>query len=374
MQHNNPENEPAVTKAVTQTSLPPPHSNSTSPQVLEHTTTTQTTTLLKQPSPSRRPFLQQLPPSGCSPARGAELNRKSSMTNAEDAGETSRTALTPRTDKLSNNGVKSPPPSNGMMKEAAMPPRALLTPPRSDSIAQRNRSTPQQQQPVEHTPTVERNRIPKNPRDGASPKQRRPTPGLSSSGSMKSQKSARSIPSPQRQPPAEVYDPDSQEQALFEQRLCEDAYGVAVRKINSNGKAQLRYVKCVPWDSADDDGSKGSASKSANSLKGRFSRNSRKRGLLLNASAPTRALAWGRHNKIPLEKFVSVRKGKMTDRTRKNPQPSSRLLSLMTDTQTLDIEAPTRLDRDKFARAFARFLQIPIESDDAGGTGTSSEF
>ena len=31
-----------------------------------------------------------------------------------------------------------------------------------------------------------------------------------------------------------------------------------------------------------------------------------------------------------------------------------------TATTTLDIEAPTKLDRDKFARAFARFLNIPL--------------
>jgi hypothetical protein len=30
---------------------------------------------------------------------------------------------------------------------------------------------------------------------------------------------------------------------------------------------------------------------------------------------------------------------------------------------SLDIEAPTRVDRDKFARAFAKFLRVPLESD-----------
>jgi hypothetical protein len=29
-------------------------------------------------------------------------------------------------------------------------------------------------------------------------------------------------------------------------------------------------------------------------------------------------------------------------------------------TTTLDIEAPTKLDRDKFARAFSRFLNVPL--------------
>ena len=46
-------------------------------------------------------------------------------------------------------------------------------------------------------------------------------------------------------------DPDDQEQALFEQRLCEDVYGVAVRKINQNGKSNLRYVKCSWVDASE---------------------------------------------------------------------------------------------------------------------------
>jgi len=33
---------------------------------------------------------------------------------------------------------------------------------------------------------------------------------------------------------------------MFEQRLCEDEFGVAVQKINQNGKSVLRYVRCVP--------------------------------------------------------------------------------------------------------------------------------
>ena len=38
------------------------------------------------------------------------------------------------------------------------------------------------------------------------------------------------------------------EQTLFELRLFGVDYGVAVRKIHSNGKAQLRYVKCIPLE------------------------------------------------------------------------------------------------------------------------------
>jgi hypothetical protein len=43
------------------------------------------------------------------------------------------------------------------------------------------------------------------------------------------------------------------------------------------------------------------------------------------------------------------------------------LLSLVTDDAnhpSLDIEAPTKLDRDKFARAFAKFLGVPLEGED----------
>jgi len=43
-------------------------------------------------------------------------------------------------------------------------------------------------------------------------------------------------------------DPEKEEQLLFEQRLCENSLGVALRKINSNGKSQLRYVRCIACD------------------------------------------------------------------------------------------------------------------------------
>jgi hypothetical protein len=188
----------------------------------------------------------------------------------------------------------------------------------------------------------------------------------------------------------------AQEQALFEQRLCDDDYGVAVRKINQNGKSSLRYVKCITVDiqELDDDGPNFSSNRSVSS----FSRGSLSflRGLsskvrsdrsvsgrsrtdhsverneligletLLPGSVRVKVLTWGKKKdvKIPLEKFVSIRKGKTTDRTRRNPFASSRILSLITNDPfhpSLDIEAPTRVDRDKFARAFSIFLKVPLE-------------
>ena len=100
----------------------------------------------------------------------------------------------------------------------------------------------------------------------------------------------------------------------------------------------------------------------------------------LLASGPGRrrlALAWGSKKKVKLalDRFVCVRKGKTTDRTRRNPCHPSRLLSLITDDRanpSLDIEAPTKLDRDKFARAFARFLGVPLEVD-SSVAGTTSD-
>lgn len=191
-------------------------------------------------------------------------------------------------------------------------------------------------------------------------------------------------------------DPDEQEQALFEQRLCEDEYGVAVRKINQNGKSNLRYVKCIEVDivELDDEGNAGiSSNQSVGSRSSAFSfrkgfakfrsdrsvgRSDRSVGrdetkqenhLLRPTGTTVKVLTWGKKKdvKIPLERFVSVRKGKTTDRTRRNICPSSKILSIISDDPyhpSLDIEAPTRLDRDKFARAFARFLNIPLEGDD----------
>jgi hypothetical protein len=230
-----------------------------------------------------------------------------------------------------------------------------------------------------------------------------------------------------------------QEQILFEQRLCDVNYGVAVRKIHSNGKSQLRYVRCVPLVQAA--GTKGvsstmtattttgnrnnknnnmslsvpdvgrkknsasSSSRSVTSLMGRISLGSHRRSNKYkvthgdggNASAvdvvdskdtrygnhlnlrekqemkQTMALTWGNKKKVvmPLCNFVEVRKGKTTSRTRKNPCHPSKLLSLLTNDKrhghgSLDIEAPTKLDRDKFAKAFAVFLDIPLKDDFVG--------
>ena len=82
-----------------------------------------------------------------------------------------------------------------------------------------------------------------------------------------------------------------------------------------------------------------------------------------------RVLAWGNKKKlkIPLSKFIAVHKGKTTDRTRKNTCPASRLLSLISTDPifgSLDIEAPTQLDRDKFAVAFSQFLHVPLVEED----------
>jgi len=224
----------------------------------------------------------------------------------------------------------------------------------------------------------------------------------------------------------EASDPDSQEQALFEERLCEDIYGVAVRKINQNGKSNLRYVKCMYMDAPDalntDDDSITKQNYSSNrSVSSRHSRSSRvslprflskgsshhhhhrismntsldqddQRSLLESdtnsitnnktssnqRNSKVRVLSWGKKKDVtvPLTMFTAVRKGKVNDRTRRNPCDSSRILSLVTSDihstnekhhnscVSLDIEAPTRLDRDKFAKAFARFLNVSLIEED----------
>lgn len=196
---------------------------------------------------------------------------------------------------------------------------------------------------------------------------------------------------------------DKQEQALFEQRLCEDDYGVAVRKINQNGKSSLRYVRCITVDLMElDDDAPASSNRSVSSLsrgsisfvKGlaarlRSDRSTRSRSEsmdrnelsdfsnLLPGGTMVKCLTWGKKKgvKIPLERFTSVRKGKTTDRTKRNACPSARILSVMTNDpyhRSLDIEAPTRLDRDKFAKAFSKFLNIPLETED--NRSTRSDF
>ena len=201
---------------------------------------------------------------------------------------------------------------------------------------------------------------------------------------------------------------NNQEQQLFEQRLCEDAYGVAVRKINQNGKPNLRYVRCLYADTLDNDSTtvgdpssnrstggssfvrsfrniKSSSTSNivSNTAAVRSTNKSRSTSNTVSNTATAgspntltdtapkrvRVLTWGKKKdvRISLDKFVCVRKGKTTDRARRNANPSCRILSLITtdpNHPSLDIEAPTRLDRDKFARAFARFLDVPLVGED----------
>ena len=322
-----------------------------------------------------------------------------------------RSALAPRTD---SNHARS----NETLRKNEMPDArrssgetAAMTPPRppsSDNTSISDLVKPSrsfEQQP---------NFIPRNPKDSTSPTRRSlgrhiqaTAPpreiGSAADKSIHSQKSARSSVSglALSQPPptawswVEPVKPESQEQTLFEQRLCEDVYGVAVRKINQNGKSNLRYVKCIPVDDMSCDASDHrSTTKSVSSLVRSLSRRpvtdrqrdrSVERGesgavddlesqrnlipLALNSNRK-KALVWGKKKDIRLniDRFVCVRKGKTTERTRRSSQPASRLLSLITDDAnhpSLDIEAPTKIDRDKFAHAFSKFLGVPLlEGDD----------
>ena len=227
-----------------------------------------------------------------------------------------------------------------------------------------------------------------------------------------------------QQPQSKSLGPAKEEQILFEQRLCEEGHGVAVRKIHSNGKSQLRFVKCVsiPKDklkkmklaassynknmsnslpSPGVQATDSSSARSVTSLMGRMNKRKHKSSLYgigseddspksqfsksitggrsihthhttmttslgLDDKMFTKALTWGNKKKvlIPLCKFTSVRKGKTTPRTRRNGCDPSRLLSIVTNDSahgSLDIEAPTQLDRDKFAKAFSVFLNVPLE-------------
>jgi DNA-binding XRE family transcriptional regulator/DNA-binding Lrp family transcriptional regulator len=169
-----------------------------------------------------------------------------------------------------------------------------------------------------------------------------------------------------------VRDPLEQEQALFEQRLCEDGLGVAVRKINQNGKSNLRYVKCVYRDELEISG-RSNSNRSVGSRSVGSWRSRSKTG----SDTARRVLVWGKKKdvQIPLENFTSVCKGKVTERSGRNPSPPNRVLSLLTtdpNHPSLDIEAPTRLDRDKFARAFARFLDVPLKAQPTAATAVAT--
>jgi len=342
--------------------------------------------------------------------------------------ETTRSALAPRTDAQANHVREYHNDSGVFNKEEAMVAVvettrrsrgderggiSSMTPPRPPAAADTTNGS--------ISDLVKPSRsfdLPRNPRDPTSPKRRSLSRHIQATAppreiinaeaksihSQRSQRSARSSLSglpPHQQPSVwqwvERQEPDSQEQALFEQRLCEDVYGVAVRKINQNGKSNLRYVKCVPLDDASCGGTSdhnSATNKSVNSLVRSLSRRSvsdrqgRDRSLergevramdqhesqrnlipLAVNSNRKKALVWGKKKDIKLNvaRFICVRKGKTNERTRKNPQPASRLLSLITDDvnhPSLDIEAPTKLDRDKFARAFAKFLGVPLEGEE----------
>jgi kinesin family member C2/C3 len=173
--------------------------------------------------------------------------------------------------------------------------------------------------------------------------------------------------------PGRKTDPLEQEQALFEQRICEDAMGVAIRKINQYGKSNLRYVRCITMVDTNT-----VSNRSVGSWVVRRTTASAEILTPKKTAASYKALSWGKKKdvQIALRLFTAVRKGKTTDRARRNQAPSNRILSLITIDPyhpSLDIEAPTVLDRDKFARAFARFLNVPLQEEDNADTIHSAD-
>ena len=81
-----------------------------------------------------------------------------------------------------------------------------------------------------------------------------------------------------------------------------------------------------------------------------------------------RSLVWGKKNAaaLPLDRLFEVRKGKAMERTSRCAAPARQLLGLLTDVrghESLDAEAPTTLDRDKFASAFAQSLGVPLAEE-----------
>ena len=388
---------------------------------------------MREPALLKHPEIEPaLPTASLRPVSLPPSAARSAMPSLAVEPIATRSALAPRTDAQANHTreqrnntgtIRKEEARNGVEAALAMPgvdvrrsigdePRdssgrvgpGSMTPPRSkpsgdtigsiSDLVKMSRSFEQQL-----------NVIPRNPKDSTSPKRRtvgrhiqattEPPREISAADkSIQSQKSSGSgfAPlSPSVWQWVEPADPESQEQALFEQRLCEDVYGVAVRKINQNGKSTLRYVKCVPIDDGSCADDHQSSSKSVSSLVKSLSRRSvseRQRERALEGEAPgtvdleshrnliplaltsrKKALAWGKKKDVRLnvERFVCVRKGKTTERTIRNTQPASRLLSLISDdpnNPSLDIEAPTKLDRDKFARAFSKFLGVPLIGDD----------
>jgi hypothetical protein len=268
-----------------------------------------------------------------------------------------RSALTPRADTNHTPLNNAAAPASGGAFSNKSSSRRLAAPPRPNA-------TPFNQK---ETLTVPRGMMEERPpRNSAASSSR-----ITSNVSIKSSRSAASgDPTPHSTRDYawnQESCPDSHEQALFEQRLCEDAYGVAIRKINQNGKSNLRYVKCVVLEDGED---ASVSNKSVGGMVRSFSRRARSdRSVASTESGRVRkVLQWGKKRdcRVLVDQFTCVRKGKTTDRTRRNGQQASRLLSLITSDvnhPSLDIEAPTRVDRDKFARAFAKFLRVPLESD-----------
>ena len=85
--------------------------------------------------------------------------------------------------------------------------------------------------------------------------------------------------------------PKDSEQLVFERRLCHDVEGVAVRKINQNGKSAIRHVRCLPVDElGNGDGltaNRSCSSKSASVVSlGGFTSGSAGGGGSANATAP----------------------------------------------------------------------------------------
>ncbi len=166
-----------------------------------------------------------------------------------------------------------------------------------------------------------------------------------------------------------------QEQELFQQKLCDDSMGVAIRKINQYGKSSIRYVKCVKVEDLTDVCLSGNRSDTSGSRGRRWSMgNSTGKATASSYSLTsqlepgTRVLVWGKKDiQMPLDRIIAVRKGKATDKARRSTCPSNRIFSIITDDPvhpSLDIEAPSQTDRDKFARAFSLFLNLPMEASE----------
>lgn len=203
-----------------------------------------------------------------------------------------------------------------------------------------------------------------------------------------------------------------------------DEQGLIINKIDRHGKAQLRYVRCMSLVAWNKTKKRNFASRSTGALNARhahYFNGSRSTGdfytntlddtqnlLHTNTNprpaAPVRnsatgkmnpseyVLVWGKHPShcIPLDRFQCITLGRQTVRTKLSRASHTCLLSLCTTAKqqvpsqssqqqqqssfddgscsrpkqehasVLDIQAPTKMDRDLFANAFAQFLGINI--------------